>query len=331
MKVAIFSAKPYDKTFFDEANSLFQHELTYFESHLNDETVELAREFPCVCVFVNDHVNENVIHALQKGNTKLLALRSAGFNHVDLKAAQQVNMTLVRVPAYSPHAVAEHTIALILTLNRKIHRAYTRVREGNFLLNGLMGFDLYQKTVGIVGTGKIGSIVATILLGFGMNVVACDPVQSDELKAMGVTYVSAQQLLASSDVISFHCPLMPDTHHFIHDKNMNNLKNGVMIINTSRGAVLDTHAIIQGLKSGKIGSLGLDVYEEESALFFEDLSNTIIQDDVFARLLTFPNVLITGHQAFFTQEAMQNIAHTTLQNIKDFEENKPLVNQVVYT
>jgi D-lactate dehydrogenase len=328
MKIAMFSSKPYDKTFFDPINTAFQHELTYFSVHLNEETASLAHEFACVCVFVNDTLNANVINQLKKGKTRLIALRSAGFNHVNLKAACDAKMTVVRVPAYSPHAVAEHTIALMLTLNRKIHRAYARVREGNFSLDGLMGFDIFGKTIGIVGTGKIGSITANILQGFGAQVIAYDPCHNDEIKAKGIQYMSSEALLQSSDVISFHCPLLPETHHFINENNIALLKDNVMIINTSRGAVLDTKALIQGLKSQKIGSLGLDVYEEESALFFEDFSDTIIQDDIFARLLTFPNVVITGHQAFFTKEAMKNIAETTLINIRDFEEKKSLRNQV---
>lgn len=328
MKIAIFSSKPYDKDFFEQVNGSFYHELVYFESHLNEETVALANGFPCVCAFVNDSLTAPVIKCLKKGNTQLIALRSAGYNHVDLKAAKLANITVVRVPAYSPHAVAEHAIALILTLNRKIHRAYGRVREGNFSLHGLMGFDLYGKTVGIIGTGKIGSLVASILIGFGCLVLANDPFSNEALKAIGVKYVTADELLKSSDILSFHCPLTLDTRHFINEKNMALLKNNVMIINTSRGAVLDTHVLIQGLKSGKVGSLGLDVYEEEGGLFFEDLSDTIIQDDVFARLLTFPNVVITGHQGFFTQEAMHNIAETTLKNITAFEHKQTLANQI---
>lgn len=327
MKTAIFSSKPYDKTYFDAINTSFQHELMYLPTHLNEETARLAHEFPCICAFVNDTLNANVIAQLAKGKTRLIALRSAGFNHVDLHAAHKENMTVVRVPAYSPHAVAEYTIALMLTLNRKIHRAYARVREGNFSLHGLMGFDLLGKTVGIVGTGKIGSITATILQGFGTHILAYDPFPNEALKATGVNYVSAEVLLQSADIISFHCPLLSETHHFIHENNLDSLKEGVMIINTSRGAVIDTKSMITGLKNGKIGSLGLDVYEEENALFFEDLSDTIIQDDVFSRLLTFPNVIITGHQAFFTQEAMEKIALTTLQNIQDFEQKRPLINQ----
>lgn len=328
MKIAMFSSKPYDQTFFNSMNTSFQYELTYFSVHLNEETASLAHEFPCVCVFVNDTLNAEVITQLKKGKTRLIALRSAGFNHVDLKAARDMGMTVVRVPAYSPHAVAEHTIALMLTLNRKIHRAYTRVREGNFSLDGLMGFDIFGKTIGIVGTGKIGSITASILQGFGAHVIAYDPYPDDRLKTKGIHYVTVEVLLRTSDIISFHCPLLPETHHFIHANNIDLLKNNVMIINTSRGAVLDAKAIIQGLKNQKIGSLGLDVYEEESALFFEDLSDTIIQDDIFARLLTFPNVVITGHQAFFTKEAMENIAQTTLINIQAFEQKKSLINQV---
>lgn len=324
MKTAIFNCKPYDRLFFENANQHFNHELVYLTAHLNESTVALAKGFPCICAFVNDTLNATVIHQLKEGGTKLIALRSAGFNHVDLKATADADIMVVRVPAYSPHAVAEHTIALILTLNRKIHRAYNRVREGNFSLDGLMGFDLYGKTIGIVGTGQIGSITASILQGFGCHVIAYDPKPNESLTS--VTYVTPEVLLKTADILSFHCPLLPETKHFIHEKNLHLLKDHVMIINTSRGAVLDTKTMIEGLKTGKIGALGLDVYEEEGCLFFEDLSNTIIQDDIFARLLTFPNVIITGHQAFFTQEAMQSIAETTLENIDAFEHKQPLVN-----
>jgi D-lactate dehydrogenase len=332
MKTAVFSTKPYDKLFFEKVNASLDspHELVYFESHLNEETIFLARDFPCVCAFVNDTLNSSMLRQLKAGNTQLLALRSAGFNHVDMKVANDIGLPVVRVPAYSPHAIAEYTIALILTLNRKIPRAHNRVREGNFSLNGLMGFDLYGKTVGIVGTGKIGSLVALLLKAFGCQVLAYDIQPSKSLTAHGVQYVDKDYLLQTSDIISFHCPLFPETRHFIHAGNLDELKDNVMIINTSRGAVLDTAVIIKGLKTKKIGALGLDVYEEEEPLFFEDLSDTIIQDDVFSRLLTFPNVLITGHQAFFTEEAMHEIAKTTLNNITAFENKEPLLNQVLY-
>jgi D-lactate dehydrogenase len=250
---------------------------------------------------------------------RLIALRSAGFNNVDLKAARELGLTVARVPAYSPHAVAEHTIALLLALNRKIHRAYNRVREGNFALDGLLGFDLYGKTVGVVGTGKIGAIVARILMGFGCEVIAVDPYPNENCISSGVRYVTWEQLCASSDIITLHCPLTPATRHLVDAAALKKMKRGVMLINTSRGAVIDTRAVIDGLKNNTIGNLGLDVYEEEADLFFEDLSEHFIADDVFARLLTFPNVLVTGHQAFFTTEALRNIAETTIANITSFE------------
>jgi D-lactate dehydrogenase len=260
-----------------------------------------------------------VLEILAANGTRLVALRSAGFNNVDLEAARDVGIAVARVPAYSPDAVAEHTIALILSLNRKIHKAYTRVREGNFSLEGLLGFDLCGRTVGVIGTGKIGLCVSKIMLGLGCRVIAFDPKRSPELKALGGSYVDMPELIASSDIISLHCPLTPTTHHLIGAKEIDQMKQGVMLINTSRGAVVDTKALIAGLKAGKIGNVGLDVYEEEADLFFENLSDQVIQDDVFARLLTFPNVLITGHQAFFTHQAMTAIAETTISNISSFE------------
>ena len=262
------------------------------------------------------------------GGTRLIALRCAGFNNVDLKAAAELGMTVVRVPAYSPYAVAEHTVALILTLNRKLHRAYNRVREGNFSLDGLLGFDLHGRTVGIVGTGKIGRIVGQILQGFGCKILAYDLYPNPEFEASGAQYVEPLELAAKSDIITLHCPLTPETHHIVNAETINYIKPGVMLVNTSRGALIDTKAIIDGLKSKKIGYLALDVYEQEEDLFFEDLSNEVIQDDVFQRLLTFPNVIITGHQAFFTENALKNIAETTLSNITDFEKGKSCPNQV---
>jgi D-lactate dehydrogenase len=320
MRVAMFSVKPYDKASFEEANHAFHHELALFDTRLTAETVSLAQGFPAICAFVNDQLSESVLKVLSDGGTHLLALRSAGFNQVDLKAAEQYGLTVVRVPAYSPDAVAEHAVGLMLALNRQIHRAYNRVREGNFSLDGLMGFDMRGKTVGIVGTGKIGTVVAQILKGFGCRLLAYDLHPNDECRALGVQYTTLEALYRESDIITLHCPLTPDTHHLIDSAAIAQMKVGVMLINTSRGAVVDTCAVIAGLKSGKIGYLGLDVYEEECNLFFEDLSNRVIQDDLFARLMTFHNVIITGHQAFFTKEAMRQIACTTLQNIQDFEQ-----------
>ncbi|TNF35609.1 MAG: 2-hydroxyacid dehydrogenase [Gammaproteobacteria bacterium] len=323
MKVAIYSARAYDREFLDRENTRHGHELVYIDAHLDCVTAPLAAGFPAVCLFVNDHADAKALDILAKGGTRYIVLRCAGFNQVDLEAARSLGMTVARVPAYSPYAVAEHAVALIQTLNRKTHRAWNRVREGNFSLGGLLGFDLHGKTVGVIGTGRIGSVFANIMQGFGCRVLAFDPVVSIPLQSSGVTYVPLETLLQDSDIISLHCPLTPDTHHLINGHAIRQMKAGVMLINTSRGAVIDSSALIQGLKSGHIGHVGLDVYEEEDALFFEDLSNQVIQDDVFARLTTFPNVLITGHQAFFTSNAMQHIAETTLENIRCLGQGLP--------
>jgi D-lactate dehydrogenase len=328
MKVAVFNTKPYDRQFFITANYDHEHDLVFLEPRLSRETALLAKGFPAVCVFVNDQLDAHVLEILAAHGTRLIALRCAGFNNVDLKAVVKLGMTIVRVPAYSPYAVAEHTIGLILTLNRKIHRAYNRVREGNFSLDGLLGFDLHDHTVGIVGTGKIGQIVAQIMQGFGCRILAYDVHPNPACEAVGARYVELEKLLTDADIITLHCPLTPETHHLIDQKAIAQMKKGVMLINTSRGALIDTQAVIHGLKSQKVGSLALDVYEQESDLFFEDLSNQIIQDDLFERLLTFPNVLITAHQAFFTKEALQNIAETTLSNISDVQQGKVCANQV---
>lgn len=331
MKVAVFSARPYDQEFLDEANRKFGHELVYYEAHLNRDTVQLAYGSDAVCVFPNDTVDRAVLEKLAQNEVRLVALRCAGYNNVDLDAARELNIQVVRVPAYSPHAVAEHAVALMLTLNRKIHRAYNRVREGNFKLDCLMGFDMHGKTVGLVGTGRIGQVVAQILHGFGCRVLAFDPCPDIMYEERGVHYVDLPELYRQSDIISLHCPLTPQTLHLINADALSQMKTGVMLVNTSRGAVVDTRAIIKGLKSGKIGALGLDVYEEESDIFFEDISDTAIQDDVFARLLTFPNVVITGHQAFFTREALENIAETTLANISEVERGAECPNKVLVT
>ncbi len=328
MKIAVFSTKPYDRSYLDAANEKIGHELVYFEAKLDEHTVPLAQGFPCVCVFVNDAVDAHVLLALQAGGTRLVALRSAGFNHVDLKAAQQLGISVVRVPAYSPHAVAEHTVALLMALNRKTHRAYNRVREGNFSLDGLLGFDLHGLTVGIVGTGQIGEAAARIFNGFGCNLLGYDPYPNEACRALGMEYTALEDLFRRSDIITLHAPLTPETYHLINDDTIGLMKRGVTILNTSRGALIDAQAVLVGLKSGKISHLGLDVYEEEGDLFFEDLSDQIIQDDVFARLLTMPNVLITGHQGFFTDNALENIARTTLENVKEFEETGSSANLV---
>lgn len=328
MQVAVFSTRSYDREFLAPAAAAAGHELTFFEARLTDETSPLAAGFPAVCVFVNDRVNRPVVEALAAGGTRLLALRSAGFNHVDLPAAKECGLAVARVPAYSPYAVAEHTVGLILALNRKIHRAYGRVREGNFSLEGLLGFDMHGCTVGVVGTGKIGAGVTRILYGFGCRLLLHDVREESRLVALGGRYVPLDELFSQSDVITLHCPLLPDTWHMIDTRAIEQMKSGVMLINTSRGGLVDTQAVIEGLKSGQIGYLGLDVYEEEESLFFEDKSSQVIQDDLFMRLLTFPNVLVTGHQAFFTRQALEQIAATTMVNLTAFERGQPLVNAV---
>lgn len=328
MKIAIFSTKPYDREFLSAANVEVGHDLLFLEPTLGPETAILAREAPTVCAFVNDDLGAESLERLRRQGVGHVALRCAGFNHVDLRAASELGVRVTNVPAYSPHSVAEHTVTLMLALNRKIHRAYTRVREGNFSLQGLLGFDMKGRTVGIVGTGKIGAIVATILQGFGCRVLACDQHPSRVLESRGVEYTDLDRLLAASDIVSLHCPLTPETHHLIGDGAFARMKDGVMLINTSRGALVDTPAVIRALKSGTIGALGLDVYEEEGDLFFEDLSGEVLQDDTFARLLTFPNVIITGHQAFFTRDALENIARTTLDNVRAIERGEAPVSEV---
>ncbi len=328
MKVAVFSSKPFDRAFLEEHNSSYGHKLVFFEERLTEQSSTLAIGFSAVCIFVNDQLNSKVLMELSENGTSLIALRSAGFNNVDIVTAGELGLTVVRVPEYSSYAVAEHTVALIMALNRRVCRAHSRVREGNFSLEGLLGFELHGSTIGIVGTGRIGKIIAKILNGFGCVLLAFDPSPNSECGSFGVKYVSLDELYSKSDVITLHCPLMPRTHHMISAEAISRIKTGVMLINTSRGALIDTTAVIEALKSGKIGYLGLDVYEEEADVFFEDLSNQIIQDDVLARLLTFPNVIITGHQAFFTRNALENIAKTTLANITDFEKGQPCANEI---
>jgi D-lactate dehydrogenase len=328
MRVAVFSTKKYDRDFLTSANRDDGHSLEFFEARLTTATALLARGFPAVCVFVNDVADEAVLTELAEHGLQVVALRCAGFNNVDLVAAARLGIQVVRVPAYSPHAVAEHTIALLLGLNRRLHRAFSRVREGNFSLQGLMGFDLHGKTVGVIGTGRIGILVAQILNGFGCEVLVFDVQQNPAVEQAGATYVELGELLTRSDIISLHCPLTPETRHLINSESIEQMKHGVVLVNTSRGGIVDTDAVITGLKSGQVGGLAIDVYEEEADLFFEDLSSEVIHDDVFARLLTFPNVLITGHQAFFTQEAMEQIAATTLSNIVDVESGTDCQNTV---
>ena len=328
MRVAVFSTHSYDRQFLDAANAGGGHELRYLEARLTAATAALAAGCPAVCAFVNDRLDAAALTVLAAGGTRLIALRSAGFNHVDLAAAASLGLTVARVPAYSPHAVAEHTVGLILTLNRKIHRAYARVREGNFALDGLLGFDLAGRTAGVVGTGKIGTVVARILLGFDCRVVACDVAPNEACRALGVRYVALDELWSTSDIVTLHAPLTRDTRHLVDAAAVRRMKRGVMIVNTSRGALVDTAALIAGLKSGQIGYLGLDVYEEEEGLFFEDQSSVVIQDDVFARLLTFPNVIVTAHQAFFTEEALRAIGETTIGNVTAFEEGRRSGNEL---
>ncbi len=327
MKIAVFSSKPYDERYLREANADHGHELTFLEPRLTAATAALANGHDAVCPFVNDVLDDAAVRSLGDLGVRLIALRSAGFNHVDLAAARAAGITVARVPAYSPHAVAEHALALLLALNRRIHRAHARVREGNFALDGLLGFDLHGKTVGVIGTGQIGAVFARIVHGLGCRVLALDPYPNPELDNIA-EYVGQDRLLAESHVVSLHCPLTPDTYHLIDAAAIARMKPGVTLINTSRGQLVDTRAVIEGLKEGRIGLLGLDVYEEEADLFFEDLSNRVIQDDVFSRLLTFPNVLITGHQGFFTEEALHAIAETTLGNATAFERGEGALHRV---
>lgn len=328
MKIAFFDTHKFEQEIFKKSNEVFNHEIIFFDTRLTEKTVSLAAGIPCVCAFVNDRLNEKVIQSLSGTGTRLIALRSAGYNHIDLNAALACKIKVVRVPEYSPYAVAEHALALILSLNRKIHRAYHRVRDANFSLEGLVGFDLHKKNIGIIGTGRIGAVFAKILTGFGCQIYAFDKTENNELKKMGIKYVPLDDLLKNSDIISLHIPLNSETRYLINDRALSLTKKGVMIINTSRGALINTKSLIQFLKNGHIGYAGLDVYEEEEGLFFGDFSEQILQDDQLARLLTFPNVLMTSHQGFLTQEALQNIAMTTLENISDFENNKPLKNEV---
>ncbi len=313
-KIAFFDAKDYDIASFDEANTDGEFEIKYFDTRLTPDTVKLAKGYDVVCVFVNDAVNQKVINALTKKGVRLVALRCAGFNNVDIKhAAGQIGV--VRVPAYSPYAVAEHAMSLLLTSIRRIHKAYIRTRDFNFSLNGLMGFDLHGKTVGVVGTGKIGRVFIDICRGFGMNVIAYDKFPA---KDSDIEYVDLKQIWKKSDIISFHCPLTDDTYHMVDEKSIRAMKKGVVLVNTSRGALIDADALLDGIRKRKIGAACLDVYEEEADIFFEDRSGHILEDDTLARLISMPNVIVTSHQAFLTHEALVNIAQTTLSNIKEY-------------
>lgn len=316
MRVTFFSAKPYDKKFFSDLNTKYQFELDFFETHLGPHIVNAVKENTfCVCVFVNDKLTNEVITILASKGVKLIALRCAGFNNVDLESAKRHNIKVCRVPAYSPEAVAEHAVAMLLTLNRKTHKAYNRVREQNFSLDGLLGFNLHGKTIGVIGTGKIGKAFIKIMLGFGCRVLAYDKFPDANFTAPNFFYVDFEELLRESDVISLHCPLTPENHYMINEAVLSRMKPGIMIINTSRGGLINTDDMIRGLKSGKVAYFGLDVYEQEEKLFFRDLSATIIEDDRIQRLMSFPNVLVTGHQAFFTTEALTEIATVTLNSI----------------
>lgn len=328
-KIAFFGAKPYDIASFDKVNEKYNYDIRYYKGHLNPNNVVLTQDTDVVCIFVNDTADAAVIDAMVDNGVKLLALRCAGFNNVDLKAAKG-KLPVVRVPAYSPYAVAEYSLALMLSLNRKIHRAYWRTRDGNFSLNGLMGFDMHGKTIGIIGTGKIARILIRLLKGFGMRILAYDLYPDMKFAGEeGISYVSLDELYRESDIISLHCPLTDQTKYMIDKDSIDKMKEGVMIINTGRGQLINTNDLIEGLKEKKIAAAGLDVYEEEGEYFYEDKSDKIIDDDVLARLLSFNNVIVTSHQAFFTKEALHNIAETTLQNIDDFRHHRPLVNEVI--
>ena len=318
MKVAVFSTKPYDRKFLMAANANGDHELTFFEARLAPETATLAAGFPVVCAFIHDQLNKQTLSAIATSGTQLIALRAAGFNNVDLEAAAELGLTVVRVPKYSPYAVAEHAVGLILMLNRKLHKAYNRVRNDNFSLHGLLGFDLHGLTVGVIGTGKIGQQFSKIMLGFGCRVLAYDPYPNPACLKLGVEYKSLKETISAADIISLHCPLMPQTYHLINKTSLSWMKPGAVVINTSRGGLIDTKAIIQAIKTGQVGYLGIDVYEQEENLFFEDWSNSIVQDDDIQRLQSFNNVVIAAHQGFFTREALTNIAQTTLTSISQF-------------
>jgi D-lactate dehydrogenase len=328
MKITFFSTQPYDKAFFEEHNQHVGFIIDFFEVALTEKSVNLIENSDAICVFVNDKVTSMIIDQLVKKGVKIIALRCAGFNNVDLQAAARNNIRVVRVPAYSPHAVAEHAVAMIMTLNRKTHKAYNRIREQNFSLSGLMGFDLFQKTIGVIGTGNIGKAFCQIMLGFGCTVIACDIKEDETLTKAGVVYLPLDDLLQRVDVLSLHCPLNDNTRYIINDVTILKMKTGVMLINTSRGGLINTKSVIKSLKSGHLGSVGIDVYEQEETLFFRDLSDHIIEDDTITRLMSFHNVLITAHQGFFTKEAMDQIAETTLSSLNAFATGSPLENEV---
>jgi D-lactate dehydrogenase len=328
MKVAVFSAERYDREFLSAANVTEGHALKFFDLPLTLESVNLAAGYDAVCIFVNDTADAAVLDALQQGGTHLVALRCTGFNNVDLAAAQRLGVKVVRVVTYSPYSVAEHAVALLLAVNRRIHRAYNRTRDSNFALDGLMGFDLHGKSVAVVGTGKIGRVFTKIMLGFGCEVIGYDVVPTPEFEALGAHYATPGEIGAKADIISLHCPLTPETHHIINAQTLARMKPGALLVNTSRGGLVDTEAAIIALKSGQLGGLALDVYEQEAGLFFRDMSSMVIVDDVLQRLVSFPNVIVTGHQAFFTREAITTICETTLRSVTEFATGKPLSNEI---
>jgi D-lactate dehydrogenase len=328
MRVAVFSAKNYERMLLEELNARHGHELVYFDALLGPATAPLASGFPAVSVFVNDVVDGDVLKRLAAGGTQLVATRSTGFNHIDVGAAEGLRIKVVRVTDYSPNSVAEFAVGLLLALNRKIPRAYNRTRDGNFELDGLMGFDLVGRSVAVIGTGKIGTLFARIMAGFGCSVIGFDVHRAPEFERVGGRYAAAEEIEAQADVISLHCPLTPQTHHFVNARMLARVKRGALLINTSRGGLVDTEAAIEALKSGQLGGIAIDVYEQEASLFFKDLSSTVIPDDVIQRLVSFPNVIVTGHQAFFTREALRTILDTTLASISDFAAGRPLANEI---
>lgn len=329
MKIAVFSTKPYDQEYFEKYSSNNEYTFAFFETALNKTTANLSAGFDVICAFVNDKVDKDTIEVLANNGIRLIAMRCAGFNNVDIQSAKEHQIKVVRVPAYSPEAVAEHSVALIMTLNRKTHKAYNRVREGNFSLKNLIGFNLHGKVVGVIGTGQIGIAFCKIMKGFGCRLLAYDIAEAEVLEDMGVEYLPMEKVFQQADIISLHCPLNQSTKHLVNKASLEQMKAGVMIINTSRGALINTSDAIEGLSQKKIGYLGIDVYEQEENLFFEDLSESIIEDDDILRLNSFPNVLITSHQAYFTKEAMDQITVITLDNIRAFENNEPLANEVI--
>ncbi|MFG6415194.1 2-hydroxyacid dehydrogenase [Roseateles sp. DC23W] len=328
MRTAVFSARRYDQSLLTQANAPAGHELVFIQDRLTAETARMAAGCAAVCVFVNDSVDADVLARLSAQGTRIVATRSTGYNHIDAAAAAKLGIAVVRVTDYSPHSVAEFAVGLLLAVNRKIARASMRTREGNFELEGLMGFDLHGKTVGVVGTGKIGVIFARILHGFGCSLLGHDVDANAHFEALGGQYVGMPELMATSDVVSLHCPLFDSTHHIVNAQSLAGVKRGAVLVNTSRGGLVDTDAAVQALKSGQLGGLAIDVYEQEASLFFQDLSSTIITDDVIQRLVSFPNVIVTGHQAFFTVEAISQIMATTVESLSDFEAGRPLRNRI---